>query len=143
MPPPMFAPKLVSTCVPSVSRYRPPPAVKYGSTPKIGTGGCSSTFPIPVLRDGAAADGSSVVAAYSNSKPMTSRPPPAATPRTRRFAGVVVAPMKPVTSAAAGLAASAIETAATTQQHIRIRPPLMSSQSHADTDDGFDSILGE
>jgi hypothetical protein len=39
--------------------------------------------------------------AYSNSKPTTSSPKPNAAPRSVRFSGVGVMPMKAVTSAAA------------------------------------------
>ena len=83
----------------------PPPVVKYGCTPKIALGVCRRRLPLPILSDGAAAVGSSVVLVYSNSKPTTtSRPMPTASPRTCRLAGEVFAPMNAVTSAHAGLA---------------------------------------
>src|SRR5438876_104214 len=90
------------------------PAVKSGCEPKLDTGFSGSPLPMPVVSTGAASAGSSVESAYSNAKPITIRPAPAATPFTRRFAGVVVAPMKPVMSAKAGVARRSAAKTATT-----------------------------
>src|SRR5689334_1781213 len=62
---------------------------------------CANTFPDVVLSDGAAASASSLVLAYSNSKPTTSMLTPTANPRTARCVGDVVVPRNTVASAAA------------------------------------------
>ena len=57
---------------------------------------------MPVRSEGAPSVRSSDVSAYSNSKPTTRIPTPKAKPLAARVAGVVVLPMKTVTSAKAG-----------------------------------------